>query len=410
MVSGLDDDDSTDYEKVAKAVGNIKAMGINVSLIDINKSDYMFEPDEQNNTILYGMKSLNGVNGDSIRDIIEHRPYKSFSDFLDKTSLSKTAIMSLIKGGAFNEFGAPRDIMIEYIMSTSGQKKRITMQNVGGLIEHNLLPKSLTFQRKVFNFNKYMRSKCKYDKDYWAIDKDDICYRFYMKYFDKDMVETYKNHICVSKVAMKRQYDDFMEPVKSFVNENKDMLLDSLNDALFNDEWNKYASGSLSHWEMEALGMYYHKHELSDIDESLYGIVHFKELSPTPVVDKTFHSKGRSFSTYKLCRICGTVIAKDDVRSSIAILTKESGVVTCKMTKEYYARYNRRIAYPNGKIAEDGWFKRGTLVLLNGYRRGDTFVLKRYRKTPSHQLYKICSVNDDGSMSMTNCRYGDEQE
>ena len=53
----MEEDDSTDYDKIAKAIGNMTARGINVVPIDINKSDYLFTPDESNNAILYGLKA-----------------------------------------------------------------------------------------------------------------------------------------------------------------------------------------------------------------------------------------------------------------------------------------------------------------------------------------------------------------
>lgn len=51
---------NTNYEKIAKALGEIREHGIKVSLIDINKSDYGFKPDVANNQILFGMKALAG--------------------------------------------------------------------------------------------------------------------------------------------------------------------------------------------------------------------------------------------------------------------------------------------------------------------------------------------------------------
>jgi DNA polymerase-3 subunit alpha len=82
--SGLDEDASSNYGKIAKAVGNIINRGIDLSLIDINKSGYMFEPDVENDTILYGMKGLNGVGGEIIQEIIANRPYYSLTDFMEK--------------------------------------------------------------------------------------------------------------------------------------------------------------------------------------------------------------------------------------------------------------------------------------------------------------------------------------
>ena len=47
---------STDYGKIAKAIGDIMSSGIQVSLANINKSDFGFKPDVENNQILYGLK------------------------------------------------------------------------------------------------------------------------------------------------------------------------------------------------------------------------------------------------------------------------------------------------------------------------------------------------------------------
>ena len=82
--AGLEEDASSNYNKIAKAVGNMTARGIKVLPVDINRSGYMFEPDEATNSIYYGMKSLTGVGGEAIQEIIENRPYISIEDFESK--------------------------------------------------------------------------------------------------------------------------------------------------------------------------------------------------------------------------------------------------------------------------------------------------------------------------------------
>ena len=57
VISGLDEDDSTNYVKTAAGVGDVISHGISVKPIDINRSSYLFEPDEENNAILYGLKA-----------------------------------------------------------------------------------------------------------------------------------------------------------------------------------------------------------------------------------------------------------------------------------------------------------------------------------------------------------------
>ena len=88
---------ATDYGKVAKAIGDIITKGIRVSLVDINKSNYSFEPDVENNEILFGMKALSNVGGPVIEQIIAHRPYTGIKDFMLRCPLNKSAMFSLIK-------------------------------------------------------------------------------------------------------------------------------------------------------------------------------------------------------------------------------------------------------------------------------------------------------------------------
>jgi hypothetical protein len=62
------------------------------------------------------------------------------------------------------------------------------------------------------------------------------------------------------------------------------------------------------------------------------------------------------------------------------------------------------------KVVEKGWFIRGTKLLVQGYRRDDTFVGKTYAKTVGHQLYKITTINSDGSLELQHERRGSQEE
>lgn len=124
-------------------MGEIISAGIKMSLVDINNSDYGFKPDAKNNQILYGMKGLLNVSDAVIDDIIKNRPYISPKDFLLKVRPNKQAMISLIKGGAFDTMIDRKICMGWYIWETCDKKKRITLQNMGGLIKYNLLPEKM---------------------------------------------------------------------------------------------------------------------------------------------------------------------------------------------------------------------------------------------------------------------------
>ena len=183
---------------------------------------------------------------------------------------------------------------------------------------------------------------------------------------------------------------------------------------MFKQNWEKYAKGTISAWEMQALCFYYHNHELNDVDVNRYGISDFFKLDEKSEVERYITRKGIDIPIYKIHKIVGTVIAKKDSKATITLLTP-TGVVSVKFTKEYYSMFKKRISKvkPDGTktVIEEGWFKKGTLLLINGYRREDTFVAKTYKTTNSHQLYKILQVVDNKNLVLTHERAeGDSDE
>ena len=407
--AGLDEDASSNYGKIAKAVGNIIYRGIPMELIDINKSGYMFEPDIESGSILYGMKGLNGVGGEIIQQIIENRPYESIEEFIELVHPKKPVIVSLIKAGAFDKLYEDRyEIMKDYIWSICEPKKRITLQNFNGLMERDLIPEELNWEKRLFVFNKALRKFCKVN-DYFII-KDNF-YDFYEEFFDVDLLEEFEEGLAIKDTVWKKLYTKGMDKARDYFKANQDKLLEQLNNKLFQEMWNKYASGSLATWEMDSLGFYYHEHPLKNINKTMYNIVPYNELPSNPTVERKFKRNGVDIPLFKTTRIIGAVVAKEDNKSCISLLTPESGVVTVKMSRDYYARLNRQIselqADGTKKVREKGWFTRGTLLVFNGFKRSGMFFTKSYRHTKSHQCYKIIDI-EDNQLNMTAWRWGEE--
>ena len=98
--------------------------------MDINRSDFSFKADIENNQILFGFKGMLNVGDDLIKSIIEHRPYYSMRDFYVKVNPNKQAMIALIKGGAFDSFGSRYRTMVDFIWFTCDKKKRLTLQNM----------------------------------------------------------------------------------------------------------------------------------------------------------------------------------------------------------------------------------------------------------------------------------------
>ncbi len=404
-----DDDDgntkdkSTDYSKLAKAIGDITSRGIKVSLIDINKSGFSFEPDELNNEILFGLKGVNKIGGPVIDKIISGRPYTGIIDFMNRCPLNKTQMVSLIKSGAFDKIDNkwaseickenPRyAIMAYYVSLVCDPKKRLTLQNFNGLLKSGLVPEELNKQKQVFVFNKFLKDNKKVGK-YYVFDEGSL--NFYSQYYDLNELDVINGITCILQTKWDKIYQKEMDETRNWLKENQNEVLNQYNNLLFNETWNKYATGNISAWEMESLCFYYHEHELANIDKHKYGIVNFSTLSYEPEVDYFFKRAGRDIPIFKLYKITGTIISKNNTKASVAILTTD-GVVNVKFTKEYYAMYNRQIsevqADGSKKVLEKGWFSRGTKIMVTGYRREDTFVAKTYKATSTHQLYRIMNV------------------
>ena len=410
---------TTDYAKLATALGEIIEQGIKVSLVDINKSDYSFKPDVDNNQILFGMKALSNVNSSAIEEIKANRPYISIKDFMNKCNLKKTAMISLIKGGAFDnletEWAAavnvnPRILVMSYYISKiSEPKSRLTLQNFNGLMERQLIPASLNKQKNIFILNKWLKNYKM--KDYYSLEFDKM-YRIYCHYCDEELLEVINGVPCIQQKVWDKVYKAIMEDAKVWMKSHQKELLDMYNTELFKEMWDKYATGNISSWEMDALCFYYNDHELKDVDMSKYGIVDFNTLPREPRIAYRYKRNGQNLPVFELTRIAGTVVSKNDMRHTISLLTT-SGVVTVKFTKDYYARAGRQISEvgSDGKkhVQEKGWFVRGTKLMVTGFRREDTFVAKTYKNSSGHQLYKITNVYGN-NLELIHTRYGEESD
>lgn len=406
----------TNYAKMAIGINKTKSSGnTELSLVNINKSDFTFKPDEENNKIIFGLSGIAGVGKELIQEIIDSRPYSNLNDFIDKTSANRTAIISLIKAGAFDQFGERKDIMQEYLWKICEPKKRITLQNFNGLMEKGLLPEELNFQARVFRFNKLWKKNYKIDG--MLVLATNNYYNFYEEFFDIDLLEPYGEKLAIKEDTWKKIYTRTMEPAKKYFKEHQQELLDKYNKILFQEQWDKYANGSYSKWEMDSLSMYYHDHELIEINKEYYNLVDFESLPREPIIEYQFKHGNINIPIFKTSRIIGTIIAKDDLHSSFTLLTPLGSVVTVRLNKDYFAKYNRRISELDEtgvkRVKEAGWLQKGSLVMLNGIRRGDGFITKNYakdKKAGKHQLCKITEVRPDGTMSFTNKRYGEFEE
>lgn len=385
---------TVDYGKVAAAIGRFNTYGIKVAPPDINSSSFTFTPVVQNNEILYGLRGISRLSTSTIKDIMDKRPFRSMEEFLDKVKVNKIQMSNLIKCGAFDELmGIPREeIMAKYIEMISDKKQRLTLQNMQMLINYDLIPPQFAFCKKLFLFNKFLKQQKKVE--YYELNESAV--NFIANNFSADWLS---NGTKISAAVWDNLYQRGMDPIRMYLKEHKDEMLDKLNQSLYDEIFNKYAMGSVSHWEMESVSFYSHEHELTDA-QYLYD--DFFKLSEEPEVDYTFVGKdGNEVRVYSLRRIIGTVIDKNKMKNTVTLLTP-TGVVNVKIYKNQYAMYDKQLSQKgsDGKkhVIEKSWFSRGTLLMVQGIRRGQDFIPKKRKDSFYPVVSKITDIHEDGTL------------
>ncbi len=402
----INDDDfetaPSDYGKIASAIGKMQDRGINVQPPDINLSNLSFTPVIDTNSILYGMVGIVKVGDSVVQEIMNNRPYTSVEDFLNRVKVNKPQMVNLIKSGAFDCFGNRVKIMNDYIGSIADVKKRLTLQNVATLIKANLIPEQLSFEQRVFFFNKYLRKTLNKKTNMLTLDATSL--QFYEQYYDMDKIVSTGGVLQINEKVWKTQYDKEMAKIKKYISENHDNLLITLNTGIINEVKAKYAQGNLAKWSMDSVSFYQKEHELKNLDRHKYAIANFRDLPEEPQVAKSFTTRdGKTINIYQLNRIAGTVIDKNADKSMITLLTTD-GVITV-LAYGVMAAYDKQISekQPDGtkKIIESSWFSRGNKIIVNGMRRGSsTFVAKTYANSNTHHFTLINEIKDNGQLDL----------
>ena len=391
---------TTNYGKIATAIGKISQEGVTIVATDINKSDYTFAPDVKNNRIVYGLSGITRVGDDLVRQIMNNRPYDSIEDFISKIKINKPQMVNLIKSGAFDDlYGGNRfKAMNVYIDLIADKKKRMTLQNMQMLINFGFIPSEYDFQCKVYNFNKYLK-KHKVDSSYGI---DNTALSFYADNFDMDLLTPSSEYVfTIKQTDWDKIYKKQMDIIRPFIKEHNQELLDKVNNKLRQDLWDKYCLGNISQWEMDSISCYIHDHELKNIKNGFYGLVNYCDLPEDPVVNYEFRSKetGQKVPLFKIVRIAGTVLDKDKNKKTVTLLTNDS-VVTVKIFGDAFTHYDRQISEkrPDGtkKVVEKSWLGRGNKIIVTGIRRDDNFIAKKYKNTPHHLVELITSIDEGG--------------
>lgn len=414
----------TDYGEVSKAIYKMKKSGIKISPPSINQSNLDFTPKEQNNTILFGIGGISGINSAIAQQIINNRPYDSFEDFFTKNFYTGSLItpskyIQLIKSGCFDEFSKDRiKLMKKFFILSTPKPTTLNLQNMSNIKSVMKLSKTIfapyNFYKYVCDKNFYYSNhpKFKSKKLYWLDNKA-------LKYFDsncryllQESVDYWEenNKIIVVDKSLEKILKPAIDQIKIYINQPN--FLNEYYQAILRKKFNEaLPNQNINHWSFESCSYYSEKHEMSNFDMERYNVSKFNDLPEEPIfIERTINN--RTWHQYDIASICGTCIAKNDSHHIISILTPDNIVVNCKMNQGAYAHYKAQLSEiidGTKEVIEKPWIGRGNMLIVSGYRRGDDFICKVYKNSIfKHQLQKINYIYDDGSAEIQTERYRSE--
>lgn len=425
----LDEDGNTNYGKIATAIARIKKEGIKINLPLINSAEKNFIPDEATNSIYYSLKAINGVGDDDIENIINNRPFASLQDFCERMMIPKiiknSTMISLIKAGCFEDIdGVNRAATMERYLRgyVHAPNTSLTMSNIARMTELNIIPEDIKETLRLIKYKAYVTSdnflyqtvinggkkvpKVGYHDRLFKLD--DIAMEYFKANFNEDsVVEVIGQSYVISEKLFSKQVDSKIESVKLWL--KSENTLNGFNEATYRELWKKHASGTISTWEMASLSFYYTRHELDGLNLKKYGVTDYFNLPREPESYDSFvryiDGKQIFIPKYNIVRLAGTVLNADNMHYTVSLLTT-TGTVNVKFNKGQYAFYNRQIsAHVNGEakktVLDRSWFKRGTLLLVCGYRQDDNFRAYRYKDTVYlHTVALIDKINPDGTLDL----------
>lgn len=415
---------TANYGKVSRAIAEIQQEGATVAPPAINRAQLDFHPDIEHNTILFSLQAVTSVNPELASRIIAARTAQSFTslqDFIDRINPTKVQMINMIKAGCFDELYPPETyrghIMRDYVSYLADQavscKDKLTMANFEKLVSYDLLPASHDISRRVWRYKKFMTEHCfdKENKRFLLTAQNTL--KFFNEYYADSLTlgkdyDTIPSGYAVKKAAFDRVTNKYMSELKDWLasDEACDLFYQAEKKKAFDDVWDKYCTGSVSHWEMQSLHYYYHEHELAHVNTSRYRIVDFDSLPETPAVLGTKKGRdGQDIPIYDVKAICGTVINSDNNKHIVTLLTHNGKVVDVKFYAGSYIYYNKVLSVIDEKGTkhriEGSWFDRGTLLLISGVRRELSFLPKTdWSKGFKHSVQLITRVNEDGSLTL----------
>jgi DNA polymerase-3 subunit alpha len=369
---------TSDNTKICQYLIQCRDMGLKLLTPDINNSDLGFKI--FNDSILYGIGSLNNVGEPTVKQIVKNRPYKSFQDFFSKNieqiqegeiKIDKSALISLINGGCFDNIPAnnedtdlpTREMLLGKIFFyNTSLITKVSTTNIPELFDNNLIESDkFEKEKEVYYLHKELLSK----KNILDLINDDITVNKFKKHYTSESYEINDNKLILTK-KYKNEYEKNLKLLKEDLKDNSEKYATLINKRRVVKAYLEYKGNQdTADLEFESTSFYFQPSWLTTSVEK-YGVDEFNEIPDLNMDEVGYYSKK------KLYTIVGTLTGKVKKHKEIILLTN-SGIVIAKLGD---------ILYNN--VASD--LKRGNKIALNGYTGNSFFRAEYYENGKSNKL------------------------
>jgi len=128
-------------DKIVTFIEECRAMKLPLRLPDVNEGEYMFTVNDVGE-IVYGLGAIKGLGEGPINNLIEARhtggPFTDLFDFCRRTDsrkINKRALEALIRGGAFDSLGVPREVVYAAMPEAVAAAEQNARNEASGMID-----------------------------------------------------------------------------------------------------------------------------------------------------------------------------------------------------------------------------------------------------------------------------------
>lgn len=393
------------YDKIATAIGKFKDT-LTILPPDINRAKMGFTPNLEDNSIMFGLKGISLVGDDIVKEIIARRPYSSLSDFLNKMVdgnkklIAKNKVVNLIKAGCFDKLEKKTrpEIMSDFINLLEPPKTNLNLNNFLMLINNDLVPEELNFEKGVYLFTKEIRKQKDGNGFYLLESEDNILYQWYVKWMQKEP-SVIDGKYRLKMTEWDAHYNNTMNRVREWIKKDMPNLIEKLHKNAVQELWDKYCEGDILQWELDSLNFYHSGHPLTNCGvKELYTIDNINDLRENDF-DGFFIINGEQVPKMKLHSIVGTVLVKDK-KANIIVLSTPDGVIKVKIYKAQFAKYDKVIEDSMGEVIDASYLDKGNHLMLTGILRDEMFIPKVYKNSKMPPIARLVLNSRNGLVNV----------